>query len=112
MMPRLGPIGGDTKTLVAGRNQLYRPPQPARNAGDDGRARRHRALGAERTTDIRIDHPHIVGVDAELRGDAVLQAVHILARLVDGQVVAISDATGGAQPPRTWGAGGGVIPAV
>ena len=100
MVPRLGPVGGDIKALVAGRNQFYRPSQPARNAGDDGRARRHRSLGAEGATDIGIDHPHPVGVDAELRGDAVFQAMHILARLVDDQAVTVPDATGGEQLHR------------
>src|SRR5438552_12021471 len=93
----LGAIGRDGKTLIAGCDQLDRTAQSPGDAGDDGRARRHRALRTEGATDIGIDDADLVGIDAELVGHAVFQTVNVLARLMDYQAVAIPHATGGEQ---------------
>ncbi len=100
LMPGLGAVGRDGETLIAGRDQLDRAAQAPRNAGDDGRAWRHRALRAEAAADIGIDDANLAGIDTELVGYAVFQTVNVLARLVDDQAVAIPHTTGGEQLHR------------
>src|SRR5690242_319101 len=53
MMSRLGSVGGDRKPLVACRDQLYRPVEPARRDRDQGRTLGQRAARAEGATDKR-----------------------------------------------------------
>ena len=55
-------------------------------------ARRQLRLGAERAADERADDMHLGRIDAELLGDAVLQAVHELARLIDRQFAVAPEA--------------------
>ena len=93
----LGAIGRDGKTLIAGRDQLDRTAQSPGDAGDDGRARRHRALRTEGATNIGIDDADLVCIDAELIGHGVFQTVNVLARLIDCQAVAVPHATGSEQ---------------
>jgi hypothetical protein len=71
VVPRLGAVGRNRKALVAGRDQFDGTVQLSRYAGDDGRARRDGAFRAERAPDIVVDDTDLVGVNAQLFGDAV-----------------------------------------
>ena len=50
-----------------------------------------RSLRTEGPTDIRIDDPRLIGIDAELFGNAVLQAIDVLRRFIDRQLIAVPD---------------------
>src|SRR5438552_9121526 len=55
-MPRLGPIGGDGKTLVAGGDELHRPIESPGRRRDQYRPRRDRTLRSEGAADERALH--------------------------------------------------------
>jgi hypothetical protein len=99
-MPSLGAIGRDGEALCARRGELDRPPDAAGGKGDQRRALRQRALGAKGAADKWAHDPHILGIDAELMGDAVFQPVDELARLVDDQLVVVPDAGRGEKLDR------------
>ncbi len=99
-MARLGPIGRDGEPLIARGNELDRAVEPAGRERNERGARRHGALGPERTADKMAHHMNLVGIDAEALGDAVLEAIDELARLVDGELVAFPHAGGGEQLKR------------
>jgi hypothetical protein len=87
-MAGLGAIGRNAEALFARQDQLHWPPEAAGRQRDQRRARRHRGLGPERATDEGTDDADVVGRHAQLLRNAMLQAVHHLARLVDRELVA------------------------
>jgi hypothetical protein len=99
-LPRFGPKCRDRKTLFARGHQLHRPPESAgcdcNNCGSLGQC----SLGTEGSPDIAADDPDLAGLDAKLGGEPVLDAIDILARLMDRQLRAIPDALRGEQFDR------------
>src|SRR5438067_9997611 len=99
-MARLGPVAGDREALVARGDQLDRTVQPARRDRDQRGALGQRAARAEGAADEGRNDMYFLGVDAELLGEAVLEAGDVLAPLPHRQLAVGPGAAGGEQLDR------------
>src|SRR5205085_5770256 len=100
VVARLGPVARDRKTLVARGDQLDRTVQPARRDRDQRGALGQRAARAEGAADEGRNDMYFLGVDAELLGEAVLEAGDVLAPLPHRQLAVGPGAAGGEQLDR------------
>ena len=99
-MLRLGPECRNRKPLFASWHEFHRPAKSARCDRDNRSPLGQGALGAEGAAHIAADNPDLTGLDAKLGCESVFDPIHILARLMDGQLRAIPNALGSEQFDR------------
>ena len=87
-LDRRGAVADEGEHLLPGCRELHRPPAELRGQRGDDHGRLRRALRAEAASDVRRDHPHAVGIEAEDLGDRVSRARGALVGVVDGELAA------------------------
>src|SRR5437773_79351 len=87
VVTRLGPIRRDAKALIARGDELDRAIALPSRERDERRARRHVTSGPECATHVVAHHADFVRIDAEPLGNAVLEPIDELARLMHGELV-------------------------
>jgi hypothetical protein len=92
---RFRAVAPDREALIARGDELHRPSHAPRGDRNESGTRSDRALGTECAAHEGAHHTHASALDAELQRYTVLEAMHKLARLVDGEPGPVPDARGG-----------------
>ena len=106
---RFGTVSGDGETLIARGHQLERPADLLRRHRHDGSALGERAARAEGAAHEGRDRANLLRRDAQLMRNAVLDAIHVLARFPHGEPVAVPGAGGGEKLQRVVVLGAGFV---